>query len=68
MEAQTAPSKILRKKEVLEMVGLSDPTVWRLERAGQFPKRLRLGGNSCGWLLAEVEDWIQAKAAEREAV
>ncbi|MBI1912930.1 MAG: AlpA family phage regulatory protein [Deltaproteobacteria bacterium] len=57
--------KIIRKKELLNMLGLSDPTVWRMENAGKFPKRLRLGGNSCGWLLSEIDDWIASRAAAR---
>lgn len=57
--------RILRKPEVLAKVALSDPTIYRMERAGNFPKRLRLGGNSCGWLASEVEAWINERAAER---
>jgi len=58
-------NRVLRKPEVQHITGLSDPTIWRLEKAGRFPKRLRLGGNSCGWLASEVDDWINLRAAER---
>ena len=57
--------RIIRKKELLSMIALSDATVWRMEKAGNFPKRLQLGGNSCGWLIAEVDDWIASRAAAR---
>lgn len=57
--------RIIRKPELLNMLGLSDPTVYRLEKAGRFPKRLRLGGNSCGWLASEVDGWIAERATER---
>lgn len=66
VEVKTA-QRIIRKPELIAMLGLSDPTIWRMEKAGRFPKRLRLGGNSCGWLQSEVDAWIQAKAAERVA-
>jgi prophage regulatory protein len=59
---------IIRKSELLFRLGLSDPTIWRMERKGTFPKRLKLGGNSVGWLLSEVEAWIAGKAAARESV
>jgi len=59
--------RVMRKKEVLAIVGLSDVSVWRQERAGTFPKRLRLGGNSVGWLKSEIDGWLQQRAAEREA-
>lgn len=47
------------------MVGLSDPTIWRMEQAGTFPKRLQLGGNSCGWLESEVMGWLAERIAAR---
>lgn len=55
----------MRKKEVLAVVGLSDVSVWRQERAGTFPKRLRLGGNSVGWLKSEIDGWLQQLADDR---
>ncbi|MDD5759168.1 MAG: AlpA family phage regulatory protein [Desulfobulbaceae bacterium] len=57
--------RIIRKAELLAMVGLSDPTIWRMEKAGKFPKRLRLGGNSCGWLSTEISGWFADRAADR---
>jgi len=57
--------RIIRKPELLNMIGLSDPTVWRMEKDGKFPKRLRLGGNSCGWLISEINTWLADRAAAR---
>lgn len=66
MEKNTVErERIMRKPEVLNMVGLSDPTIWRMEKDGTFPKRLRLGGNSCGWLETEVIAWLSERAAAR---
>lgn len=56
---------IIRKPELQTMLGISDPSIYRWEREGKFPKRLQLGGNSVGWLLSEVEAWLAAKAAAR---
>lgn len=60
--------RILRKPEVLGRVGVSDVSIWRWERAGQFPRRVSLGGNSVGWFEDEIEAWMDDRAAEREAV
>jgi prophage regulatory protein len=57
--------RVLRKPEVLSTVGLSDATIWRLERDGKFPKRIQLGGNSVGWSENEVLRWIEIKKNER---
>lgn len=59
--------KIIRKPEVLGRVNLSDPTVWRMEKKGTFPKRIRLGGNSVGWFESEIDEWMIQKAAERHS-
>jgi prophage regulatory protein len=66
METEKRPrQRIIRKPELLNMIGLSDPTVWRMEKEGRFPKRLRLGGNSCGWLESEILEWLDNRAAAR---
>lgn len=58
--------RIVRKPELMSRIGLSDASIWRMEKAGKFPKRIRLGGQSVGWFSDEVEGWMQKKAAERE--
>ena len=49
--------KIIDKKEVREATGLSNVTVWRMERSGDFPKRVQLSSNRTGWFADEVEAW-----------
>lgn len=58
--------RVMRKKEVLAVVGLSDVSVWRQERDGTFPRRMKLGGNSVGWLKSEIDGWLQQRAVARE--
>ena len=40
--------------------------LWRLERAGKFPKRVPLGAARHGWLETEIDEWILARLAERD--
>jgi len=56
--------RLIRRKQLLGLIGLSCTTQWRLERAGLFPARVKLGMGSVGWHLAEVEEWVR----ERERV
>ncbi len=53
--------KILKEEEVVNMVGLSRISIWRMERAGDFPKRLQLGARKVGWLQDEVENFITSR-------
>ncbi len=51
--------QILREKEILKVVGLSRTTVWRKEKAGTFPRRVKLGARAVGWTRSSVEEWLQ---------
>jgi len=53
---------IIRWPQVKAATGLSRTTIWRLEKAGQFPKRRSLGSNSVGWLHSELTAWIETRA------
>jgi predicted DNA-binding transcriptional regulator AlpA len=37
----------------------------KLEKRGQFPKRIRLGPNSVAWRLDEIQTWIETRSAAR---
>ena len=58
--------RIMRKKEVLGLVGVSDTTLWRWEREGVFPKRRKLGGNSVGWMSDEIQEFLNDIAGTPE--
>ncbi len=53
--------KIIRRRRVVEITGLSYSTIFRLERDGKFPARRRLGPNSVGWVEAEVLAWLRSR-------
>jgi prophage regulatory protein len=57
--------RILRRAEVLSMVPLSDASLRRMEKDGRFPKRIRLGSQSYGWVENEVLDWIRSRMEAR---
>lgn len=50
--------KILRRKAVLEKLGVSSATLHRRIHDGSFPPPLRLGPNSVGWRESTVEEII----------
>jgi prophage regulatory protein len=58
-----AVTTLLKRKDVLSMVGLCYTTVYNLEKAGKFPSRRHLSPGRVAWLRSEVEDWIRALPA-----
>lgn len=58
--------RILSKKALRELVLYSPQHVARLEKAGQFPKRVVLGPNRVGWVESEVMAWLEERMIARE--
>lgn len=49
--------RFVRIAEVAADLGLSERTVNRMHRAGNFPPKVQIGPNSTGWRQADVERW-----------
>ena len=58
--------KLLSKHQVRELVIYSPQHIARMEAAGQFPKRVKLGNNRVGWIEEEVLDWLQQRIDARD--
>jgi prophage regulatory protein len=64
METKEKPpnwNRVQRAREVQRLTGLSRSTLWRLEKDGDFPKRLKLGPGAVGWLESEVLEWLSTR-------
>lgn len=59
----TDEDRYCRQTELLKIVGLSAATIRRMEREGKFPRRRKIGQRSIGWLLSEVREWSNGRAA-----
>jgi prophage regulatory protein len=61
--------RVLRFPETESLTGYKRPSLYRLEKEGRFPTRIKLGegqGGAVGYLEADVLDWLDAKAAGRK--
>jgi len=59
--------RLLSKKAVRETVLYSPQHIARLEAAGLFPKRVRLGPGRVGWVEEEVQAWLRERVSRRDA-
>ena len=59
--------RFLRAPGVREATGLSRTQIDRLEQAGRFPRKVRLGPNCVGWVEDEVSAWNLERIADRDA-
>lgn len=53
--------KIIRIKELAEMLSISKTTIWRMRRSDEFPQPLKIGSRMIAWDLAVIEDWLNSK-------
>lgn len=50
--------QILKLPEVKRATGLSGSSIYRRALNGTFPKPIKLGERSSGWLKSEIEQWL----------
>ena len=48
-------------------LNFSKVTLWRMEKAKRFPKRVRIGASRYGWLEDEIDQYIELLVAARDA-
>lgn len=64
IEKNIVEMQILRPLQVMELLGLSRPTLYRLRKEGRFPNSIKLGEKSIGWMRKDIENWIKSKFDE----
>ena len=57
-QAPLGSLRALRLPDIIRLTGLSRSQIYRMEAAGQFPKRISLTSRTTAWLHHEVEAWI----------
>lgn len=65
MEHVKPTPTLVRAGELAVIVPYSQNHIRRLENAGQFPKRVRIGANRVGWVRGEIEQWLNERMEER---
>ena len=60
--------KLILSGELAKIIPYSQNHLRRLEAAGDFPKRDRIGANQIAWLKDEIENCIAERVSSREGV
>ncbi|MBE3637430.1 helix-turn-helix transcriptional regulator [Mangrovicoccus algicola] len=53
--------RILRRRDVEHVTGLSRSTIYSMMSEGNFPKPLRLGKRAVGWPESTVIAWLEQR-------
>ena len=61
MNKPTTSDRILRFKEVCQLIGLTKRTIYTMEQEGLFPMHIKLNKRAIGWRYSEIMKWIEEK-------
>ena len=53
--------RILRRREVLDRVGISQSTMYDWMKRGEFPRAVALGSKLVGWRESDIDHWIASR-------
>ena len=59
--------RILRLPQVVEATGETRSTIYKRIAEGEFPKPVKLGAKSVGWVEDEISAYNEARIAKRDA-
>ncbi len=59
--------RLLRRKDVMALVNISERALYRAVSLGAFPKQIRITGGAVRWSEREVMDWIESRKQARTA-
>jgi len=51
--------QIIKLSKVLHRTTLSRSSIYRKSAEGSFPKQIKIGARSSGWIESEVDDWLE---------
>ena len=55
-------SQLIRAREVASRLAICSATLWRLAAEDPtFPPKYRIGPNSVGWRVGEVDAWVSSR-------
>lgn len=53
--------RLLRRREVEGITGMSRASIYRLMRSGSFPLPVRVGSTAVRWKESDIADWIESR-------
>ena len=55
------PLQVFNRPATLRLLGLSDQTWMRLEKAGDVPPKTRLSEGRVGYRASDLKDWLDSR-------
>jgi prophage regulatory protein len=62
-----AACRLIRLPQIIEITGMKKASIYLWMKEGRFPKPIRIGARSVGWVEKEVGDWVRERINARDA-
>jgi prophage regulatory protein len=53
--------QVLRLPQVCRITGLCRSSIYQMEAEHRFPRRIKIGTRSVGWIESEVQHWLRQR-------
>jgi prophage regulatory protein len=60
--------RILRRPQVERVTGLKRSSIYAQMADGTFPRPIKLGQKSVGWIETEIAEWQKRRIIERDGI
>ena len=60
--------RLLRRRQIEEITGLSRSSIYRLMQTGDFPRPIRVGPAAVRWKASEITAWLESRPVARSEV
>ena len=64
-EVITMQDRLLRRRQVEELTGLSRSTVYKMMQNGEFPRPVRIGPAAVRWRASDITAWMESRPVAR---
>ena len=61
-----AACRLIRLPQIIEITGMKKASIYLWMSENRFPKPIRIGARSVGWVESEISAWIRARIAARD--
>ena len=57
--------RLLRRRQVEEITGMSRSSIYRLMKDGEFPRAVRIGPSAVRWRTSDITGWLESLPVAR---
>lgn len=64
-EVITMQDRLLRRRQVEEITGMSRSTIYKMMQSGEFPRPVRIGPSAVRWRASDIVAWVESRPVAR---